>query len=141
VPNLQFGKVPGLQLPNCKFGTPERQTFCLKALHGCNKYEQHRKGKRKMSNIIIRDLEVNKTLDKKAMASIFGGYGGTQIVKVGTIPLGTFLVGDELKQRYRDCYKKIEWKVEITEYYEDREESFVTNNWSPNNGLPYPSGC
>jgi hypothetical protein len=24
VPNLQFEKVAGLQLPNCKFGTPER---------------------------------------------------------------------------------------------------------------------
>jgi hypothetical protein len=30
VPNLQFGKAPGFQLPNCKFGTPERDKHFVK---------------------------------------------------------------------------------------------------------------
>ncbi len=76
-----------------------------------------------MANIIIRDLEVNKKLDKKALSNIIGGQedsGSLLYTMTGrTECLGTFLNDqNEMVQKYRCYYYR------IYEVWEEREQSF-----------------
>ncbi|QTA80598.1 Uncharacterized protein dnl_29070 [Desulfonema limicola] len=67
-----------------------------------------------MANIVIRDLEMNKELDKKAMSGIVGGVDlvNTQIIcdtKISSVGIGTFVKPDtgEVIHRYKDCYYRL----------------------------------
>ncbi len=94
-----------------------------------------------MLNIIVKDLEMSKELDKIAMMNIIGSAGSVCGPRSGWSPvgseikgrtecIGTFLVTNtdgtqELKQRYR-CYY-----IKMAESYQDCDMSFCTSVCAP----------
>ena len=88
-----------------------------------------------MLNIAIRDLEISKALDRKAMAGIFGGEAnfanGTKLfsVKTRTEGLGTKVdANGHVAQRFRDVWINV---VEdySTEYTKEFLNSVVPNQF------------
>lgn len=82
-----------------------------------------------MLNIAIRDLEVSKALDKKAMAGIFGGDvsfpNGTKLfsVKTRTEGLGTIVNADgHVVQRFRDV-----WINVVEDYSSEYTKEFLNS--------------
>lgn len=81
-----------------------------------------------MPKIVIKDLEMSKALDNKALSCIFGGlYNKTfnEDRRLKTECVGTFLVNGELKQRFRDIWQRV---TIVIEDYEKRtyDRSFIS---------------
>lgn len=75
-----------------------------------------------MANIMIRDLEPDKALDKQALSNITGGQDGNLLYTMTgrTECVGTFLDPEtnQMVQRYRCYYYR------IYEVWEERDQSF-----------------
>ncbi len=73
-----------------------------------------------MTNFVIKDLEMSKELDSKAMANVLGGALYLVWDKhMRTEGVGTFLTEkNELVQRFREVWQKIEVEDYVKREYD-----------------------